>query len=99
MAESLPRVIYNWYIRYATRKKLTHAPVVIIAIKEIGVQMDQDQKTKSTGTTEEVEEVEAKDLSNEELEESTMDILDEIDDVLEENAQEFVAGFVQRGGE
>ena len=26
-------------------------------------------------------------------------ILDEIDDVLEENAEEFVRGFVQKGGE
>lgn len=27
------------------------------------------------------------------------DLLDEIDDVLEENAEEFVKGYVQRGGE
>jgi ubiquitin-like protein Pup len=27
------------------------------------------------------------------------DLLDEIDEVLEENAEEFVAGYVQRGGE
>jgi ubiquitin-like protein Pup len=27
------------------------------------------------------------------------DLLDEIDSVLEENAEEFVAGYVQRGGE
>jgi ubiquitin-like protein Pup len=27
------------------------------------------------------------------------DLIDEIDDILEENAEEFVAGYVQRGGE
>ncbi len=33
------------------------------------------------------------------LDESVDAILDEIDDVLEENAAEFVASFVQKGGE
>jgi ubiquitin-like protein Pup len=35
----------------------------------------------------------------EEIKETIDDLLDEIDDVLEENAEEFVAGYVQRGGE
>jgi ubiquitin-like protein Pup len=34
-----------------------------------------------------------------ELKESIDKLLDEIDDLLEENAEEFVAGYVQRGGE
>ena len=31
--------------------------------------------------------------------EATDEILDEIDDLLEENAEEFVRGFVQKGGQ
>lgn len=34
-----------------------------------------------------------------ELSKETSDMLDEIDDLLEENAQEFVETFIQRGGE
>ena len=34
-----------------------------------------------------------------ELKEEMDDILDEIDSVLEENAEEFVRGYVQKGGE
>lgn len=35
----------------------------------------------------------------EKLDDDVDSILDEIDDVLEENAEEFVRGFVQKGGE
>lgn len=35
----------------------------------------------------------------EKLANDTDDLLDEIDDVLEENAEEFVAGYVQKGGQ
>lgn len=35
----------------------------------------------------------------EELTEDVDDLLDEIDSVLEENAEEFVKGYVQKGGE
>jgi ubiquitin-like protein Pup len=34
-----------------------------------------------------------------ELSENVDDLLDEIDSVLEENAEEFVRGYVQKGGE
>jgi ubiquitin-like protein Pup len=34
-----------------------------------------------------------------ELKESIDNLLDEIDDLLEENAEEFVSSYVQRGGE
>lgn len=61
--------------------------------------MSQEQTNKSKTTEENPETVEAKDLSNEELDTAVEDILDEIDDVLESNAEEFVAGFVQKGGE
>lgn len=61
--------------------------------------MSQEQKQKSKVAEETTETVEAKDVSNEELDSAVEDILDEIDDVLESNAEEFVAGFVQKGGE
>lgn len=62
--------------------------------------MSQEQMEKqSSKPQEEVEEVEAKDLSNEELDADVDDILGDIDDVLEENAEQFVAAYVQKGGE
>ena len=57
--------------------------------------MEQIQKTAHR-EDEELPEVEAKEL------ETHTDIdalLDEIDDVLEENAEEFVAAYIQKGGE
>lgn len=57
------------------------------------------QKQKAKVETEEVEEVEAKDLSNEKLDEEVDDILSDIDDILEQNAEEFVAAYVQKGGQ
>ena len=48
--------------------------------------IDQDTRTRS-----------AKDA--EALEAELDEMLDEIDDVLEENAEEFVKGYVQKGGE
>lgn len=62
--------------------------------------MAQEHKQKNEPQqTEEVveEELEAKD--QQELTDSVEDILDEIDDVLEANAEEFVKGFVQKGGQ
>jgi len=35
----------------------------------------------------------------ERIKEDLDNLMDEIDDILEENAEEFVAGYVQRGGE
>ncbi len=62
--------------------------------------MSQEQVNKETSKTEETEEVvEAKDVKNAELEQEVDGLLDEIDDVLEENAQEFVDNFVQKGGQ
>ncbi len=70
--------------------------------------------TKDTGggqqraskKTEDVEEVQADDATtadvkerHEKLSEDVDSLLDEIDDVLEENAEEFVKGYVQKGGE
>ncbi len=45
-----------------------------------------------------VEDVEARDVGGE-LTDRIDDLLDEIDSVLEENAEEFVKNYVQKGGE
>jgi prokaryotic ubiquitin-like protein Pup len=49
----------------------------------------------------EVEEQTGSDLKerHEKLSEDVDSLLDEIDDVLEENAEEFVKGYVQKGGQ
>ncbi len=47
----------------------------------------------------EVEEVPASTKKGEELKAELDDLLDEIDEVLEENAEEFVRSYVQKGGE
>lgn len=36
---------------------------------------------------------------NTELDQSVEDVLTDIDDILEENAQDFISGFIQEGGE
>lgn len=63
-------------------------------------------QSRSTRRQDEVEEVEdsaaqSSDVQerHEKLSEDVDAILDEIDDVLEENAEEFVRGYVQKGGE
>ena len=63
----------------------------------------QQRASKRAEETEEVE-VEAQadsDLKerHEKLSEDVDSLLDEIDDVLEENAEEFVKGYVQKGGQ
>jgi ubiquitin-like protein Pup len=45
------------------------------------------------------EEVAAKSERGEKLKEDIDDLLDEIDSVLEDNAEEFVRSYVQKGGE
>lgn len=61
------------------------------------------KKTKERESTkpaeEEPEVTETKDQRNEKLSGDVDDILDEIDDVLEENAEEFVRAYVQKGGQ
>jgi prokaryotic ubiquitin-like protein Pup len=61
---------------------------------------EQIKKTAPTRTDEaEVEEVPASNKKGEELKAELDDLLDEIDEVLEENAEEFVRSYVQKGGE
>ncbi|MGB2757075.1 MAG: ubiquitin-like protein Pup [Acidimicrobiia bacterium] len=50
-------------------------------------------------TTEQVDEAAAPTVRGEKLKEEMDDLLDEIDSVLEENAEEFVRSYVQKGGE
>ena len=57
----------------------------------------QKQRTeRSTGTTSDVS-VDA--TKGDQLKADLDDLLDEIDEVLEENAEEFVRNYVQKGGE
>lgn len=57
------------------------------------------QRTKSEQKRVDVQTENVKTSSSEELKAEMDDVLDEIDAVLEENAEEFVKGFVQKGGE
>jgi ubiquitin-like protein Pup len=61
-------------------------------------------QSKAQKTSEEVEEVAAEESTDvaerhEKLTDDVDAILDEIDEVLESNSDEFVRGFVQKGGE
>ena len=63
---------------------------------------EREQKKKSTTTEradETVEEVPATSATGEKLKAELDDLLDEIDEVLEDNAEEFVRNYVQKGGE
>ncbi len=60
----------------------------------------RQQVEKSTVSKREVEQPEPQAVDTKEGLKGEMDaLLDEIDGVLEENAEEFVAGYVQKGGE
>jgi ubiquitin-like protein Pup len=65
--------------------------------------MAEREQKKKTATTERadevVEEVPAASASGEKLKAELDDLLDEIDEVLEDNAEEFVRNYVQKGGE
>jgi ubiquitin-like protein Pup len=61
----------------------------------------QQRATRSREETDEVEASADTDVTerHKELSEDVDSILDEIDDVLEENAEEFVRSYVQKGGQ
>ena len=59
----------------------------------------QKKKQESKPAPAESAPQEAKDLRNEELAADVDDLLDEIDAILEENAEEFVKAYIQKGGE
>ena len=65
---------------------------------------DTGGQKRTSKTSTEVEEVEAQASSDvaerkEKLDDDIDAILDEIDEALEENSEEFVRGFIQKGGE
>ena len=62
---------------------------------------EREQKKKSAPERSEdvVEEVPATSATGEKLKAELDDLLDEIDEVLEDNAEEFVRNYVQKGGE
>jgi prokaryotic ubiquitin-like protein Pup len=60
---------------------------------------EQIKKQAPERTDEAVEEVPASSKRGEELKAELDDLLDEIDEVLEDNAEEFVRSYVQKGGE
>ncbi len=60
---------------------------------------EQKRKTTTERDDEVVEEVPAASVAGEKLKAELDDLLDEIDEVLEDNAEEFVRNYVQKGGE
>ncbi len=60
-------------------------------------EQDQARKRSSEQTAEDAE-IESREATEADLREVD-DLLDEIDSVLEENAEEFVKNYVQKGGE
>ncbi|MGH9079215.1 MAG: ubiquitin-like protein Pup [Acidimicrobiales bacterium] len=63
---------------------------------------EREQKRKTTTTErsdEVVDEVPATSATGDKLKAELDDLLDEIDEVLEDNAEEFVRNYVQKGGE
>jgi prokaryotic ubiquitin-like protein Pup len=62
---------------------------------------EREQKRKATTnrTEEAVEELPATSKQGDKLKAELDDLLDEIDEVLEDNAEEFVRSYVQKGGQ
>jgi ubiquitin-like protein Pup len=60
---------------------------------------EQKKKTTTERADEVVEDVPATSATGDKLKAELDDLLDEIDEVLEDNAEEFVRNYVQKGGE
>jgi ubiquitin-like protein Pup len=60
---------------------------------------EQKKKTTTERVDDVVEDVPATSATGEKLKAELDDLLDEIDEVLEDNAEEFVRNYVQKGGE
>jgi prokaryotic ubiquitin-like protein Pup len=57
------------------------------------------KQSQTERTDEAVEEVPGSSVTGEKLKAELDDLLDEIDEVLEDNAEEFVRSYVQKGGQ
>lgn len=57
------------------------------------------QKTKTERTSESAQPQPTKSEQHEKLKEELDDLLDEIDGVLQENAEEFIKAYIQKGGQ
>ena len=65
-------------------------------------QQQNKKSSKSTTTTQEDTEIEplpTESVADSELADAVDSLLDEIDEVLEENAEEFVRQYIQKGGQ
>jgi prokaryotic ubiquitin-like protein Pup len=60
---------------------------------------EQKKKASTERVEEVVEDVPASSTAGDKLKAELDDLLDEIDEVLEDNAEEFVRNYVQKGGE
>ena len=60
---------------------------------------EQKKKQAPAKSDEVVEDVPAKSEQGEKIKAELDDLLDEIDEVLEDNAEEFVRGYIQKGGQ
>jgi prokaryotic ubiquitin-like protein Pup len=75
-------------------------------VRDMATKDTDGGQQRATRSTEEVEEVQQDSQAADEIKErheklsdDVDSVLDEIDDVLEENAEDFVRSFVQKGGE
>jgi ubiquitin-like protein Pup len=73
----------------------------LMASKDTGGGQQRGSRRSDATDETEVAESASQDLKerHEKLSEDVDSLLDEIDDVLEENAEEFVKGYVQKGGQ
>ena len=62
-------------------------------------EQERIQRTKATRDRDDVVDVRAESSRGDQLKADLDDLLDEIDDVLEENAEEFVRSYIQKGGQ
>jgi len=75
--------------------------LVLAGSKEWSVPQEQERKQAEKREADHRADVEQAEAASkgEKLKEEMDDILDEIDSVLEENAEEFIKSYVQKGGE
>ncbi len=62
-------------------------------------EQEQVRRQRTERKTEEIADVEVDSTKGDQIKADLDDLLDEIDEVLEDNAEEFVRNYVQKGGE